>query len=104
MKPFFSDKTVSNTKITLIEEGDTIISDDIDVAETMNIYFMNAVKELQIRGFKDECSYDEKSDNISRSIIKFNKHQSIIKIKKNVVVGDKITFSPTSLIISKRKL
>ena len=93
MKPFFSDKTISNKKITLI--GDTIISDDIDVAETMNIYFINAVKELQIRGFKDECSYDEKSDNISR--IKFNKHPSIIKIKENVVVGDKITFSPTNL-------
>ena len=96
MKPFFSDKTTSNKKITLIE-GDTIISDDIDVAETMNIYFINAVKELQIRGFKDECSYDEKSDNISRSIIKFNKHPSIIKIKENLVVGDKITFSTTNL-------
>ena len=94
MKPFFSDKTISNKKVTLIE-GDTIISDDIDVAETMNIYFINAVKELQIRGFKDGCSYDEKSGNISRSIIKLNKHPSIIKIKEYVAVGDKITFSPT---------
>ena len=31
------------------------------------------------------------------SIIKFNKHPSIIKTKENVVVGDKITFSPTNL-------
>ena len=60
------------------------------MAETVNFYFINAVKELQIRGFRDECSYDEKSDNISRSIIKFNKHPSIIKIKENVVVGDNI--------------
>ena len=43
--------------------------DDIEVLETMNNYVV--VKELQIKGFKDASIYDEKRDNINRSIIKF---------------------------------
>ena len=58
MKPLCSDKSNSSNKITLIE-GDTIISDDITVAETMNNYFTNVVKELQIKGFKTEDISDE---------------------------------------------
>lgn len=58
MKPLFSEKSNPSNKITLIE-GDTIISDDITVAETMNNYFTNVVKELQIKGFKTEDISDE---------------------------------------------
>ena len=86
---------VYNKKITLIE-GDIIISDDIKVAETMNNYFINAVKELQLKGYMNEGIYDDKQD-ISRCITKYNKHPSIIKIKENVIVRDKIAFSLTNL-------
>ena len=42
VKPFFSDKSKSSKNITLIE-GETIISNDVDVADTLNSFFSNAV-------------------------------------------------------------
>ena len=39
MKPFFSDKSKSNNKIALIE-GDITISNDVEVAETMNDFLL----------------------------------------------------------------
>ena len=54
VKPFFSDKSQSNNKIVLIE-GDTIISYDVEVAETMNKYFVTVTDSLGI----NEISNDE---------------------------------------------
>ena len=48
MKPFLTDKGVVNKKITLIE-GIKIISDDPEVAETLNHYFETAVLSLEIK-------------------------------------------------------
>ena len=47
MKPLFSDKGGSSDNIVLVEE-DNIVSDDIDVAQTFNDYFDNAIKSLEI--------------------------------------------------------
>ena len=96
MKPFFSEKNSAKNKITLIED-ETIISDDITVAKTMNNYFTNAVKDLQIKGFETENISDENIDNINRTILQFGKHPSIIKIKENVKIGEKFSFSKTTL-------
>ena len=38
IKPFLSDKGISNTNITLIEDN-RIISNDLEVADTLSIYF-----------------------------------------------------------------
>ena len=38
MKPFFSHKGVNNSTITLIE-GDNIISEDLELANTLNNFF-----------------------------------------------------------------
>ena len=45
MKPILSDKGRSNSKITLIE-NDTIISNDKEVAETLNDYFVSITDSL----------------------------------------------------------
>ena len=50
IKPLFSEKHFSNNKIILVDEGE-IISDNQKVAETFNIYFANAVKNLDINRF-----------------------------------------------------
>ena len=42
VKPFFSDKSNTGKNISLID-GDNIISTEKQVAETMNIFFSNAV-------------------------------------------------------------
>ena len=102
VKPLFSEKYSSRNKITLLE-GNTIISKDEEVAETMNTFFSNVVKELDIKACsKDKSHCNPDLDHISNSITKFNKshcnpnldhisniitkfkdHPSIIKIKRN---------------------
>ena len=47
MKPFYSNKGASTSKITLIE-NDKIVSEDIEVANALNIFFSESVKSLDI--------------------------------------------------------
>ena len=47
MKPFFTSKSLSKNKITLIESG-KIINEDIEVAETLNNWFEESVSSLNI--------------------------------------------------------
>ena len=82
VKPFFSDKKLSNESITLIENNN-IISSDSDIAETFNDFFANAVKNLNIN--VDSAlitNSDHIEDPIIRAIEKYKKHPSIVKIKE----------------------
>ena len=45
----FSKKTKISNKITLVDDNDTIISDDQSISEKLNISFKNATKSLNIR-------------------------------------------------------
>ena len=86
MKPFFSDKRSTSKTISLIE-NDEIISEDKEVAETLNTYFSNAVKTLDIK----EVDFEYRSENsnmnqINKIIYKFKNHPSIIEIKRRVVI------------------
>jgi hypothetical protein len=47
VKPFLSDKIQMKEKITLIEH-ETILSEDKDIAETLNCFFSNIVRSLGI--------------------------------------------------------
>ena len=47
VKPFFSDKGSNSSKITLVEE-DNIISDEEEIANIMNNYFVNVAKTLDL--------------------------------------------------------
>ena len=47
VKPFLSEKNKSREKITLVK-NEEIISDDVEVANTLNNYFSNVVKNLKI--------------------------------------------------------
>ena len=48
MKPFFNDKGSNSSKIKLVEENN-IISDEEEIANVMNNYFINATKTLNLR-------------------------------------------------------
>ena len=63
----------------------------------MNNYFTNAIKELQINEFKTEIVSDENMDDIWRTILKFKKHPSIIKIKEKMNTDETFSFSNASL-------
>ena len=92
VKPFFSDKSKLSKNIRLIE-GETIISNDVDVAETLNCFFSNAVKNLNIKGFETGNVEKDNGSNISKSVNKFSNHSSIIKIKGNVKTRNLFSFS-----------
>ena len=81
MKPFFSDKLQSKSKIVLIED-ETIISNDVEVAETMNKFFITVTDSHGI----NENSYYENAtegiiDPVVKAVHKFLNHPSILKIK-----------------------
>ena len=80
MKPILSDKGRSNFKITLIE-NDTIISNDKEIAETLNDYFVSITDSL---GLMDKSvvvsSTEGVSDPIDRATIKYSNHPSIRNI------------------------
>ena len=80
MKPILSDKGRSNLKITLIE-NDTIISNDKEIAETLNDYFVSITDSL---GLMDKSvvvsSTEGVSDPIDRATIKYSNHPSIRNI------------------------
>ena len=48
MKPFLTDEGTSQKRITLIED-DKIISDDAEVAQTLNNFFENTISLLGIK-------------------------------------------------------
>ena len=81
VKSLLSDKSKSNEKITLVEDN-KIISEDKDIAELLNFFFLNAAKNLKI----SKISYfNPLAENILHlifmAILKYKKHQTIIGIK-----------------------
>ena len=100
MKPFFSDKGVKNGSITLIEGGN-IISDDKDVANTLNNFFENAVSSLGIQ-IPEEFITDttDISDPIEAIVARYSNHPSIISIKNSI---KKSSFSFTEVELNDMK-
>ena len=80
VKPFLSDKIVSKEQITLVENNE-IISEDSDVAQTLNSFFSNIVTNLKIPAYADSNSNLENvSDPIIKLILKYRDHPSILTI------------------------
>ena len=81
--------------MTLIEK-DEIISKDNEVAEKLNTFFIEAIKNLEIEPFTDYSQDTEidvnKDDTESIEIIisKYKTHPSILKIKEEVKVESKL--------------
>ena len=83
VKPFFSEKSQSQNKIVLTE-GERIISDDFEVAETMNEFFVTVTDSLGINeNFIDENPTDGVTDPVEKAVKKFSNHPSILKIKSH---------------------
>ena len=78
-------------------ENNVILSEDEKVAEVFNLFFSNAVKNLNI-------DYDffvgrdtEHEDLILRAIEKYEKHPSILKIKSTMPISSNFCFAATDL-------
>ena len=79
VKPFFSDKTPSISKIILVE-GDEIISDSTKCAELMNHFFSDVATNLNIDRTLHTENIPDINDPVIRAIEKYKCHPSIIKI------------------------
>ena len=80
-QPFFSTKdTEKSEKMILVENGE-VLSDDIDIAECMNDYFINITETLNIRKWPGDNSNNQNEDIVNKAIFKYKNHPSIKMIK-----------------------
>ena len=104
VNPFFSEKLQSNNKIVLIED-ETIISNDVEVAETMNEFFVTVMDSL---GINENSNYENATegitDPIDKAVHKFSNHPSILKIKSHYQNTGSFIFRQFLLIPLTKKL
>ena len=82
VKPCFTDKINTNEQITLVEKDD-IITDESKIADIMVNFFTDVVDLLEIPDNEDlimDNTYID--DDVTKAIVKYNNHPSIIKIKE----------------------
>ena len=91
VKPSFSDKTLKDERITLIENG-KIVSDDKELVEIFSDYFGNIVQNLNI----DNLTTANKNMTIESAIEKYKDHPSIKKIQENVDASMNFSFEKVS--------
>ena len=93
VKPLFSNSVSGKQKITLVE-GNNLITEDEEVAEKFNKFFIATVSSLAITENKalltDNSDID---DPVKKAVKKFENHPSILDIKKNVTISSMFTFS-----------
>ena len=92
VKPMFSNTSIGSKNITLVEKGN-IVTDDKEIAETFNSFFIDAVSSLSIE--ENKALLDDASDEVDpvrRAVKKFQHHPSILSIKKHVEVLEKFSF------------
>ena len=94
IKPLFSQKVKIRNKIILIE-GENIFSEDKEVADNLNSFFINTVKNLGIQGYDNTNDFivNEANSPIVNIIDKFKNHPSILKIKDKIKITPNDTFS-----------
>ena len=97
MKPSFADKGNKEQKKIILVENNEIIRDDIKDASTMNDYFVDITKNLDIPEIEIEqlplntdivCI-----DPIDTILYTYKNHPSILKIRENVTYTETFTFS-----------
>ena len=93
IKPLFSDSSGKSGKITLVE-GEEIITEDKEIAEKFNNYFIDAVSSLGIEGnIALENNTDGITDPVAKAVRRFDDHPSILEIRKHVAIDTEFTFS-----------
>ena len=95
VKPFLPDKGTNISNITLIEK-DEIISNDVDVTDTLNKFFEDTVSSLKIREPTEYLNENiNEYDYIDSILVKYASHPSIKMVRERVNVPS-FKFHPTS--------
>ena len=96
VKPLFSKRVMTSESITLVDNN-LINSNDEKVSEILNIFFSNAVKNLDIEMNMDVVNLNvNEIDPVKIAIKKFEHHPSIIKIREKFGSQDVFSFTSTS--------
>ena len=74
-------------------EDKNILSDNTEVAEKLNHFFIEAVQSLLIEPFVSEVAISACERDIIEIIKQYEQHPSIIKIKENVTLEGNFTFT-----------
>ena len=80
VKPLISDKSSSKSRRTLVEEG-KIVSNESDVAETFNNFFVTIDSLGIIENENIILAYEDISDPVDQIVFKFSRPPSIQKIR-----------------------
>ena len=83
VKPFMTDKGVSTRNITLVNNN-KVVCTDREIANTMNNFFSNAVKSLNLQSDPYLLKETSINDPIDKIIDKYQTHPSVIRIKEKV--------------------
>ena len=76
------DKSVSREKINLTE-NEKMLTSESETAETLNNFFSNIVKKLNISKINSNNSVTENiKDPVFKAILKYKSHPSILVIQK----------------------
>ena len=106
VKPLFTDKVQTKSKITLIEkkvmsnqgdeviETEEIISEDKAIGAVFNKFFINIVPNLKITIENDfDTSFIPTEDLVQNAISKYRNHPSVVIIKEKNSFSGKFSFS-----------
>ena len=99
VKPLFSEKVQTSSKITLVDKGE-LITDDTNVAEAFNNYFINISDTLELSNEAANASFCSDVmtlvDPIDTIIGKFENHPSILQIKVSTDQRQQFDFQKTT--------
>ena len=100
INPLVSKKNFHRECITLKESNKTI-TNNVELAETFNTFFSKIVPNLNIdSNLGDNITNPNITDPIFCAIQKYEKHPSILKIKK--IIGKKTYHFPLNLLIERK--
>ena len=71
VQPFFSEKRKITNKITLVDEDETVLSDDKLISKELNQFFQSATKALNIRENSYLIDKIQLSDPVNKAISKY---------------------------------
>ena len=90
VKPSFTDKTLKDEQITLVENN-KVVSGESKLVEIFSKSFGNIVQNLGINGLTN-ISSDNDALNIRQAIEKYQNHPSIKVIQENIDTANNFSF------------
>ena len=96
IKPLFSEKTHIKNRNMIIIENDKVFVEKSEIAEKLNQFFIDSVKNLDVEPFTSENIDVEKTsdDKVIETIVrKYRSHPSILKIKEHLKIESRFEFN-----------